>query len=86
MSVIWWRLPGPIALISVNVPRESPMSPTARTDRPRPRAAKPRPPQPRTADQADRTTSEDRHLEDLLDEGIEESFPASDPVSVKHIT
>ena len=24
--------------------------------------------------------------EDLLDEGIEESFPASDPVSVKRIT
>ena len=27
-----------------------------------------------------------QHQEDLLDEGIEESFPASDPVSVKHIT
>ena len=26
------------------------------------------------------------HQEDLLDEGIEESFPASDPVSVKRIT
>ena len=24
--------------------------------------------------------------EDLLDEGVEETFPASDPVSVKHIT
>lgn len=29
--------------------------------------------------------SEDRQ-EALLDEGIEESFPASDPVSAKHIT
>ncbi len=24
--------------------------------------------------------------EELLDEGVEETFPASDPVSVKHIT
>ena len=24
--------------------------------------------------------------EDLLDEGLEETFPASDPVSAKHIT
>ena len=35
----------------------------------------------RTADQ-----SKKEHQDDLLDEGIEESFPASDPVSVKHIT
>lgn len=27
-----------------------------------------------------------RHQEDLLDEGVEETFPASDPVSVKRIT
>lgn len=33
---------------------------------------------------ADQTTQE--HQDDLLDEGIEESFPASDPVSVKRIT
>jgi hypothetical protein len=26
------------------------------------------------------------HQDELLDEGIEESFPASDPVSVKRIT
>ncbi len=26
------------------------------------------------------------HQEELLDEGVEETFPASDPVSVKHIT
>ena len=26
------------------------------------------------------------HQDELLDEGIEETFPASDPVSVKHIT
>lgn len=26
------------------------------------------------------------HHDELLDEGIEETFPASDPVSVKHIT
>jgi hypothetical protein len=28
----------------------------------------------------------DPHQEDLLDEGLEETFPASDPVSAKHIT
>jgi hypothetical protein len=26
------------------------------------------------------------HQEELLDEGVEETFPASDPVSVKRIT
>jgi hypothetical protein len=26
------------------------------------------------------------HHDELLDEGIEETFPASDPVAVKHIT
>lgn len=26
------------------------------------------------------------HQDDLLDEGVEETFPASDPVSVKRIT
>ncbi len=26
--------------------------------------------------------TEEKHLEDLLDEGIDESFPASDPVAV----
>ncbi len=28
----------------------------------------------------------EEHQEDLLDEGVEETFPASDPVSVKRIT
>jgi hypothetical protein len=28
----------------------------------------------------------DRHQDELLDEGVEETFPASDPVSVKRIT
>jgi len=31
-------------------------------------------------------TGTDREQDDLLDEGIEETFPASDPVSVKKIT
>jgi hypothetical protein len=29
---------------------------------------------------------ETRHLDDLLDEGLRETFPASDPVSVGHFT
>lgn len=32
------------------------------------------------------STAEEDHQEDLLDEGVEETFPASDPVSVKRIT
>jgi hypothetical protein len=28
----------------------------------------------------------DAHEDELLDEGLEETFPASDPVSAKHIT
>jgi hypothetical protein len=40
---------------------------------------------------AERVTGEKRHIpkahqEELLDEGVEETFPASDPVSVKRIT
>lgn len=34
----------------------------------------------------DKNKEKDDHQEDLLDEAIEESFPASDPVSVKRIT
>lgn len=38
-------------------------------------------------DQLKKTNPEERdHQEDLLDEGVEETFPASDPVSVKRIT
>jgi hypothetical protein len=35
---------------------------------------------------ADKTASAEDRQEALLDEGIEESFPASDPVSAKRIT
>ncbi len=41
--------------------------------------AKDRDPKPRPEGKDDRQ-------DDLLDEGIEETFPASDPVSVKRIT
>jgi hypothetical protein len=34
---------------------------------------------------ADKTSAEDRQ-EALVDEGVEETFPASDPVSAKRIT
>ena len=30
--------------------------------------------------------AEHRRRDELLDEGVEETFPASDPVAVKHIT
>lgn len=42
---------------------------------------------PLAADDDDETdVPAQSHQEELLDEGIEETFPASDPVSVKHIT
>jgi hypothetical protein len=31
----------------------------------------------------DKQTENKKHQEELLDEGVEETFPASDPVSVK---
>lgn len=34
----------------------------------------------------DDSKSAKEHQDDLLDEGVEETFPASDPVSVKRIT
>ncbi|HYD27873.1 hypothetical protein [Brevundimonas sp.] len=44
---------------------------------------------PRTG-KPDQLCEEDRHAENrqeaLVDEGVEETFPASDPVSVKRIT
>lgn len=39
-----------------------------------------------TLEQNDKEKAKEGHQEELLDEGIEESFPASDPVSVKRIT
>ena len=36
-------------------------------------------------DDAAREETKRRH-DELLDEGVEETFPASDPVAVKHIT
>lgn len=35
--------------------------------------------------QEDREKGSSEHNQELLDEGIEESFPASDPPSVSHI-
>lgn len=44
-------------------------------------------PEGRKHDQlADKAAEAEDRQEALLDEGIEESFPASDPVSPKHIT
>jgi dihydropteroate synthase len=34
-------------------------------------------------DDEKQTENKKKHQEDLLDEGVEETFPASDPVSVK---
>jgi hypothetical protein len=47
---------------------------------------KPKAPAP---DGPERTEHEERihrHKDELLDHGVEETFPASDPVAVKHIT
>lgn len=45
---------------------------------------------PREHGKPDQLREKERHAEDrqeaLVDEGIEETFPASDPVSVKRIT
>ena len=45
---------------------------------------------PRETGKPDQLCEEERHAEDrqeaLVDEGVEETFPASDPVSVKRIT
>jgi len=38
----------------------------------------------RIADSKERTA--ERHLDELLDEGLRETFPASDPISVGHFT
>jgi hypothetical protein len=37
-------------------------------------------------DDADRIESERRHLEDALDDALENTFPASDPVSIEQPT
>ncbi|WP_395943861.1 hypothetical protein [Brevundimonas sp.] len=37
-------------------------------------------------DQLDKAKAGESREEALVDEGIEETFPASDPVSAKHIT
>ena len=39
--------------------------------------------QDKTKRDDEKQTENKKHQEDLLDEGVEETFPASDPVSVK---
>ncbi len=41
---------------------------------------------PEEADRAHPRDEAEDHQEALIDEGVEETFPASDPVSPKHIT
>lgn len=41
---------------------------------------------PEEAARADQRDEAEDHQEALVDEGVEETFPASDPVSPKHIT
>jgi hypothetical protein len=46
-------------------------------------------PQAPAPDAPERTEHEERihrRKDELLDQGVEETFPASDPVAVKHIT
>jgi len=62
--------------------QQSPAKQDCDTDTPHARRASPEQGKP---DQLNATDAEDRQ-EALLDEGIEETFPASDPVSAKRIT
>lgn len=55
----------------------------ASTDAPH---AKPTPSQDGVPDQLDKIDKSDSRQEALVDEGLEETFPASDPVSAKRIT
>ena len=41
---------------------------------------------PEALDHHQKTHAEHLRKDELLDEGVEETFPASDPVAVKHIT
>ena len=58
--------------------------PAPETEGPHSRRIKPKPGKPDQLDPHLRN-AEDRQ-EALIDEGVEESFPASDPLSPKHIT
>lgn len=53
---------------------------------PHARKAKPLQPGQKPDQLADKAAHSENRQEALLDEGVEESFPASDPVSVHHIT
>jgi hypothetical protein len=65
--------------------KEADMQPQAQPDKTKPKHVDPR---EVTAAVPEKTTEAPPkvHQEDLLDEGVEETFPASDPVSVKRIT
>jgi hypothetical protein len=53
---------------------------------PTPHTPTPKPDKDHAAVLNDDTKTTKEHQDDLLDEGVEETFPASDPVSVKRIT
>ncbi|HEY2660021.1 MAG TPA: hypothetical protein VGI79_09890 [Caulobacteraceae bacterium] len=55
-------------------------------DTPYARRIKPPKPGETTDHLADKVKQSENRQEALLDEALEESFPASDPVSAKHIT
>jgi hypothetical protein len=50
-----------------------------------PKAPSPMPP-PNDHGRSEHEERIHRHKDELLDQGVEETFPASDPVAVKHIT
>lgn len=55
-------------------------------DTPAARQAEPLDPEEKHDQLADKEASSEDRQEALLDEGIEETFPGSDPISPKHIT
>ena len=69
--------------IDANTPSADSDAPTVTTDT---RPIRPTPDGEKFDHMAKREESAESRQEALLDEAIEESFPASDPISPKHIT
>jgi hypothetical protein len=67
-------------------PDGAPRHEDGHADAPHSRAAEPLPKGEKMDQLAEKEAASEDRQEALLDEGVEESFPASDPVSAHHIT